>query len=55
MKKEQDIDSVHVEKIKKIAESLLENESNVYRKGSSHISVISIVSVYDNTGKIFQS
>ena len=34
MKKEQDVDGVHVEKMKKIAESLLENESIVYRKGS---------------------
>ena len=35
MNKEQDIDAVYVEKIKKIAESLLENESTIYRKGSS--------------------
>jgi hypothetical protein len=33
MKKERNLDSSFVDKIKKMAETLLENESAVYRKG----------------------
>ena len=40
MKKEQDPDSSFVDKIKKMAETLLENESAIYKKGSKHIHLI---------------
>ncbi len=46
MKKKQDLDSSYVDKIKKMAETLLENESAIYKKGSKHIYLIFTVYIY---------